>query len=228
MIASVHLADVGVRSALSISRKAPGPGSIPGLRRAEVGIAAPLGGSVLPSPQFGRAGLYGLWDDDASLDRFLADHPLAAHFASGWSVRLAPLRAFGAWPGVPADIPGARDVANEGPVGVITMGRLRASQAIRFLRASAKAEASAVAAPGLTWATGLARPPSFVSTFSLWESTRAASTFAYGTKVPAHPDAIASGEAKPFHHQQVFIRFRPYDERGKLEGRNPLAVAFAA
>jgi len=100
------------------------------------------------------------------------------------------------------------------------------SQLIRFLRTSNKAENSVVVAPGLTWATGLARPPSFVATCSLWQSTRALSTYAYGTREPAHPDAIASGEAKPFHHEQAFIRFRPYASQGHLDGKNPLAEAW--
>ena len=59
MRASVHVADVGVRSALTLTRKPPPPGSIAGLRTAEVGIAAPLGSSLLPKPQFGRAALIG-------------------------------------------------------------------------------------------------------------------------------------------------------------------------
>jgi hypothetical protein len=223
MIASVHLADVGVRSALSMTRKAPRPGSIPGLRNANVGLAAPLGGSVVPSVQFGRAGLFAFWDDDAALDGFLAEHPLAPRFAGGWSIRLEPLRAYGTWPGFPrADVTDARNVEHEGPVAALTMGRPRASQLLRFVRTSAKAEASAVAAPGLIWTTGLAKPVSFVATCSLWESTRALSTYAYGSKDPGHPDAITSGNEKPFHHEQIFIRFRPYDARGELEGKNPL------
>jgi hypothetical protein len=75
--------------------------------------------------------------------------------------------------------------------------------------------------PGLGWATGLARPP-FVATCSLWESTKALATYAYGHTAPAHPDAIAAGEAKPFHHESAFIRFRPYGSTGGLEGKNAL------
>jgi hypothetical protein len=225
MIASVQIADVGVRSALSITRKAPATGSIPGLRNANVGLAAPLGGSVVPSVQFGRAGLFAFWDDDAALDGFLADHPLAAQLAGGWRVRLEPLRAFGTWPGFPREeVPDARHTDHEGPVVALTMGRPRVSQMFRFLRTSAKAEASLLNAPGLTWATGLAKPLSFVATCSLWESTRAISTYAYGNKDPGHPDAIAGGEAKAFHHEQIFIRFRPYAAHGELAGKNPLAA----
>ena len=90
------------------------------------------------------------------------------------SVRLAPLRAFGTWPGLPRDIPKRRHVEHEGPVAVLTLGRPRASQPIRFLRTSAKAENSAVVAPGLTWATGSPGRSRSCATCSLWESTRAA------------------------------------------------------
>jgi len=222
--ASVHVADVGARSALAMTRKPPAPGSIAGLRNAEVGLAAPLRPSFLPRPQFGRAAFIGFWDDDDAIDRFLAEHPLADRFSPGWHVRLEPLRAFGTWPGLPPDVPSARDTEYDGPVGVITLGRLRASQMPRFLRASARAEAAVLAAPGLTWATGIARVPKIVATCSLWETARAAATYAYGRRQPAHPDAIAAGEEKPFHHQQAFIRFRPYAAQGHLDGKNPLAA----
>jgi hypothetical protein len=223
MRASVHVADVGAGSALTLTRKPPAPGSIPGLRNAEVGIAAPLSASLLPKPQFGRAAFVGFWEDDDAIDRFVAEHPLAARFASGWSVRLEPLRAFGSWPGLPPEVPSARGVEHEGPVVAVTLGRLRASQAVRFFRATAKAEGAVLAAPGLTWATGIARVPKIVATCSLWESSKAAATYAYGRREPAHSNAISAGETKPFHHQQAFIRFRPYAARGHLDGRNPLA-----
>ena len=108
MRASVHVADVGLRSALALTRKPPAAGSIPGLRNAEVGIAAPLSASLLPKPQFGRAAFVGFWEDDDAIDRFVAEHPLAAQFASGWQTRLEPLRAFGSWPGLPPEVPSAR------------------------------------------------------------------------------------------------------------------------
>jgi hypothetical protein len=224
MIASVHIADMAARSALTVTRKAPRAGSIAGLRSASVGLAGPLSGKVIPSVQFGRAVLIAFWDDDPAIDRFLAGSPLAERFASGWHARLAPLRAFGTWPGLPGDIPAERHVDHEGPIAVLTLGRPRTSELIRFLRTSAKAAASAVASKGMLWGTGLARPPSFVATCSVWESSRAASTFAYGHSDPGHPDAIATDQAKPFHHESAFVRFHPYDVQGSLGGKNPLAA----
>ena len=194
MIASVHLADLSVRRALAVLRRAPDPSSTPGLRYSKVALAAPLRSSLLPSPDIRRPALVAFWDDDDALSRFLAEDRAATPFAQGWQVRLEPLRAF---------------------------GRLRITQALRFLRTSAKAEEGVLAAPGLIWATGLGRPP-FVSTCSLWESAHAASTYAYGPGDAAHQNAIKTDRARPFHHESAFIRFRPYGAEGRLDRKNRL------
>src|SRR5438067_9457452 len=224
MRASVHVADIGVGAALRLLRRAP---SAPGLRQANVALTAPFGASLRPAVDFGRPALVAFWDDDEALDRFLVEHTVARTLKDGWHVRLAALRAFGSWPGVPDDIPRGRTVSHDGPAAVLTLGRLRLTQALRFLRVSNKAGARVVGAPGLIWATAMARPP-FVATCSLWESTESLSAYAYGPSDPAHPDAIAAGRAKPFHHQEAFIRFRPYASHGSLGGRNPLAEAWLA
>lgn len=221
MIASVHVADVGTRAALAVLRRAPRPATTRGLRHANVALAAPLSSSVVPSPDFGRVGLVALWDDDDALDGFLSDHPMAATLSGGWRVRLDPLRAWGSWPGLPGDVTTEHDIEQEGPAVVLTLGRLRLTQTMRFLRTSARAEGAAVEAAGLIWATGLARPP-FVATCSLWQTARALSTYAYGEREPAHAAAITAHELEPFHHQSAFIRFRPYASEGSLDGRNPL------
>jgi hypothetical protein len=223
MIASVHVADIGARNAFAAWRGASKPTTTRGLRHAEFAFAAPLRGSRLPVPQLGRGALISFWDDDAAADAFDASHPLARLFAPGWRVRLEPLRAFGSWPGLPDSLPSARTTEYDGPAVVVTLGRLRLTQAPRFLRASGWAERAAQQAPDLIWATALARPP-LVATCSLWQSTRALSTYAYGRREPAHTNAIEAGEAKAFHHQSAFIRFRPYAATGSLDGKNPLGA----
>ena len=224
MLASVHIADVGIGTALKAVRKAPAPSEVSGLRNAHVGLGAPLGRRIagfLPSPDIHRIAFYGFWDDDDALDRFIDEHPLMAAFAGGWQVRLAPLRMFGAWPGVPADTPKSRVTDHEGPVAVLTLGRFRLLRAPKFFNTSAKAERAVLGAPGLLWATGVAKPP-FVSTCSLWESAESSMAYAF-THGQQHHDAIRVDRATPFHHQQAFIRFRPYASKGSLEGKNPLA-----
>lgn len=218
VIASIHFADVGAGVAPRLRR----PVGVPGLRQANVGIAAPLSASFLPRPMIGRAGLVAFWDSEAALDRFLADHPLGARFAGGWQARLEPLRAYGTWPGLPDDIARDRVTDHHGPAVVLTLGRLRIHRAIPFLRTSAKAEGAVVNAPGAVWSSGLARPP-FVATCSVWESTRDLSTYAYGTTQPAHHNAIEIDRPNPFTKPQAFIRFRPISIEGSLGGRNPIA-----
>src|SRR3954447_6350245 len=98
MIASVHLADVGIKKAVGAQPKVPKPAKVPGLRSARLGFAAPLRPQLLPKPNFSRLALIAFWDDDLAIDRFVADNPVAALFAGGWTVRLAPLRHHGSWP----------------------------------------------------------------------------------------------------------------------------------
>jgi len=221
-IASVHIADVGARHALALVRRAP---KADGLIHGDVGLAAPLGASVVPRPQLGRVGLVAFWEDEEAAHRFIAEHPVAERFAGGWRATLEPLRAHGSWPGLASSVPSARATEYDGPSVVLTVARFRARRAIPFFRTSGRAERSVVKAPGLVWATGLARPP-FVATCSLWDSTRALMTYAYGHADPGHPDAIAVGDAKPFHVRSAFIRFRAISSEGSLDGgRNPMHAA---
>jgi hypothetical protein len=220
VIASVHIGQTTRRAGLGVVRKAPKPADVPGLLHANVALTAPLGGSV-PNPALRRPALVALWEDDAAVDRFLADHATAKKLEGGWRVRLEPLRLHGSWPGVPEQLPRNRQVEHDGPAVVLTFGRFKLHRAPAFFRTSAKAEADVLRAPGLIWTTGMARPP-FVATCSLWESADALRAYAYSGETPGHPAAVEADRAKPFHHQSAFIRFRPYDSVGKLDGTNPL------
>ncbi|HVJ98175.1 MAG TPA: spheroidene monooxygenase, partial [Acidimicrobiia bacterium] len=122
VIASVHLAEVGIRALPSVLRGAPRAGSMPGLRQANVAIAAPLRTGPIPSLPAGRVGYVAFWDDDAALDEFLSA-PFAQKLSSGWSARLEPLRMHGAWPGMPTTTPAGRSVDYDGPAVVATLAR---------------------------------------------------------------------------------------------------------
>ncbi|MBW3668240.1 MAG: spheroidene monooxygenase [Actinobacteria bacterium] len=224
----MHIADLGARSLLDVARLRPKPGQVSGLLDAHLATAAPLRTSALPRASLGRLALVALWDDDAAIDAFEADHPVATAMSGGWRVRLEPVRRWGSWPGLPESLPTERapGVDLPGPFAVVTLARTRMTRIVRFLQTAQKAESAAVAAPGFIWGTALAMPP-FFATVSLWESTRALSTYAYGRSEPAHHDAIESDEAKPFHHQSAFIRFRPYASIGSLGGKNALPAQFA-
>jgi len=222
VIVSVHLADVGWRRAPGLLLERPDRDAIPSLSYAERVATAPLGSGLLPKPQPGRVGLIAAWEDDAALDRFLAEHPLARRLASGWHVRLEALRVSGAWPEMPWLPQEQLPADDEEPVAVLTLGRLRLGRARPFLASAAAAEEEAVRDAAMLASTGLARPPRLVSTFSIWRSAAAMREYAYG-KGGAHQSAVRNDRERPFHHASAFIRFRPYASQGNWDGRDPLA-----
>jgi hypothetical protein len=225
LIATVQLIDAGPLDTVRTLVRRPRPGRTPGLRWAEGAVFAPLAAGGPPPVR--RAGLIAFWDDEDAFARFEEEDPLGQRYRGGFEARLRPLRAHGAWPGLPEGVPTARNVPHDGPVVVLTLGRLRVSQAIRFLRASRPAEHAAVAHPGFLWGTAAARPP-FVATVSIWRSSRDSSTYAYGRQQPAHTLAMNEQERKDFHKESSFIRFAPLRLQGGLSGPNPLDLARVA
>ena len=223
MIASVHLADLSPRRAVRALRSPPKPGAQPGLRYADVTFGAALSSSVVPRPAPGRVGLVAVWEDDAALDRFLVEAPLAALLRDGWHTRLEPLRATtNGWTGMPPLLDAERPVDEGQPVAVLTYGRLNARAAHHFLRSSARAEGEAIEHPALLESTGLARPPRLVATFSLWRTAGEMREYAY--RGSAHTAAMREMRRRSFHREWLFARFRPYAAHGRWNGREPLSA----
>ena len=222
MIASFHLADIGKLAGARLLRRTPTDSDAPGLRYATLMTTAPISERLLPRPNLGRVALFATWEDDAALDRFFARHPLAEALRDGWHTRLRATHIFGAWPPLAGLLDKAPPMREDEPVAALTIGRLRLSQAPRFLRAGAAAERLAVSDPAMLRGTGLARPPALVATFSLWQTTKAMRAYAGGAAGAEHRGAVKAHAERPFHHASAFIRFRPYGAEGEWSGENPL------
>ena len=221
MIATVHLADLGAGGTLRALLRRPTPKQVAGLRWANVAALAPL--ATTRPPRLDRAALLAFWDDEDAANRFAETSPIGRRFSDGFRATLQPLRAYGSWPGLPDDLPRTRAVPHDGPVVVLTLGRLRLSQTVRFFRTSRPAEKAAMEADGMLWATAAARPP-FVATISMWESSQATAAYAYAQQQP-HNNAIAAQQRKDFHRQSAFVRFAPIRVDGSLSGPSPLSAA---
>jgi hypothetical protein len=225
MIASIQIADVGGLAGARLLRAQPSTKTLAGLRYAALMATAPLSDGGLPRPTTARIALFSVWDGERQLDAFLAEHPLALILSrEGWRARLQPTHLYGAWPGLDQIVGHEPAMADDEPAAVLTLGRLRISQAARFLKASAAAERLAVGDPAMLRGTGMARPPALVATFSLWSSTVAMRAYAGGRTGRAHLNAVSAHSARPFHHHSAFFRFRPYDSTGLWGGADPLAA----
>lgn len=219
MITSVHVAKLGPSGAVF---RGPSPTKVPGLLSANAGLTSSLGPELVPRLDPTRVGMIAFWESEDALDDYLGSDTTGEKLAAGWQARLEPLRAYGSWPGLPADTPTSRAVATEGPVVVTTLAKLKLTHAYRFFKTTAKAEARVIKSPGMLWATGFGSPP-FVATLSVWESAQAAVDYAYGSAQPEHDEAIGVDRAKTFHHAKAFIRYRPLSMSGEMSsGRNPI------
>lgn len=176
---------------------------------------APLGPGLLPRPSATSVGLVAVWRDMEALSDFEAgQHPVT----TGWATWLKAVRVVGAWPGL-SGLPEHEEPVGDGPVAVLTLGRLKPARALAFLRASAAAERDAVADPALVLSTGLARPPRTVATFSRWRDSAAMRAYAEGHHRPGHRDALAADATRGFHASSAFIRYRVLGERGHWAAR---------
>lgn len=217
VIVSVHIAEHGVRRSLALLRKGGRPLEASGLRYAEAAGLTPLAARVPTLPPRSTI-LISSWDDDDALDRFLAANPI-----DGYHVRMRPTRIVGAWPEMPG-LP-AEEVPMDGsePAAVLTLGRPRLLRLPPFIRTSRPAEHLAVGHPAMVAGTAAARLPRFVATFSIWRTVSEMRDYALGRPDPSHLNAIKADRANTFHHQEAFVRFRPYASSGTWDGRDPLA-----
>ena len=222
MIVSVHIAEEGIRRSLALLRRGRRPLDAPGLRYAEAAGLVPLGSRVPPLPPRGTI-LISSWDDDDALDRFLSRSPIG-----GYHVRMRPTRIVGAWPDMPGLPTEEESMDGNEPAAVLTLGRPRLLRLPPFVRTSRPAERLAVEHPAMVKGTAAARLPRFVSTFSIWRTVAEMRDYALGRPDPGHLNAIRADRANGFHHQEAFVRFRPYRAEGSWHGANPLSDYFSA
>jgi hypothetical protein len=218
VIVWVHIAERGARRSLGLLARGRRPLDAPGLRYSEAAGLTPLAARVPKLPPRETI-LISSWDDDAALDNFLAGRTV-----DGYHVRMHPTRIVGAWPDMPGLPAEEVPMDQDEPAAVLTLGRPRLLRLPAFVRTSRAAERLAVGHPGMVKGTAAARLPRFVATFSIWRTVSEMRDYALGRPDPAHLNAIKADRANTFHHQEAFVRFRPYASSGSWNGRDPLAA----
>ena len=139
---------------------------------------------------------------------------------------MRPTRIIGAWPEMPGLPAEEEPMEPDEPAVVLTLGRPRLQPT--FVRTSRAAERLAVRHPAMVAGTAAARLPRFVATFSIWRTVSEMRDYALGRPDPDHLNAIKADRANTFHHQEAFVRFRPYHADGTWDGTNPLSDYFSS
>jgi hypothetical protein len=167
-----------------------------------------------------------VWEDEAALEAYLGDDGLAKEIGEYadelWSVRMRPFRARGNWGGSNPLEEVASEPPGDGPVAIVTYGRVRPAKLVRFWRHEKVPAADVTRQEGLIDAVGFGELPLLTpSTFSLWRSLDDALTFAY--KRPDHHDFVGRSRREQWHTEELYARFEPYASAGAWDGRDPLA-----
>jgi hypothetical protein len=228
VIFSAHVADTSTLQ--NLRRRTPAADDVSGLRSARMAPAARANTKPYPSPQLGRECMVACWEDEAAIDKFLADNPTGRVLARGWTARMELIRAVGVWPGLDDDLAaeaGDRSRGYTGPAISITIGTAYLRTAIPFVRVNNGLESQFVDAPGVVWGTLMTNlPQRLVASLTIWENSRATLDYvrhaAHGQAVADHFDPTKDPTGHTFVTGGGFFGFRPLGVTGAVGGKNPL------
>ena len=162
-------------------------------------------------PNLGVYAWLGQWTDAQSADRFFARHPWFAEVrertAHRVTFRLEATLAHGAWGGSLPFTPQPEEYDPAAPVAVITRATIRPTKLPDFWRYVPRTSASVYDHPARLLSLGIGEYPIFMqATFSVWESGRAMTEYAYASTY--HREVVRLTRERGWYAEEMFSRFR--------------------
>lgn len=204
----------------------PGRKDTPGLIHAECMSCMTLGSPVFsPSRILVRqVAVFAQWENEAAIDRFLAQNSLGKILANGWHTRLTFMRQWGKIRDFEIPDASIESGSADAPVVAVTLARMKLPEVPRFIHWGRPVEQLVRDHPGTTLSLASIRFPNTVSTFSIWKSQKEMTDMVHGhSAVPQpkrHKDAMKERDRKDFHFEFTTLRFKPISEFGEWNGRS--------
>ncbi len=162
-------------------------------------------------PNLGVYAWLGQWADEAAADQFFADNDWFAE-AKQRSINLITFRlratmAHGEWGGESPFSPQPNSYDPARPVAVITRATIHPSKLPEFWRYVPRTSASVYDHPARLLSLGIGEYPIFMqATFSLWETGKAMTDYAYTSKY--HQEVVQLTRKRGWYREEMFARFQ--------------------
>ena len=178
-------------------------------------------------PNWGVFAWVGHWETAAHADRFFTDNhwyqEVVAHSAHRITFRLEATMAHGQWGGSNPFTPRPDRYDATRPVAVITRAIIYPHKLPDFWRYVPRTSASVYTHPARLLSVGIGEYPVFMqATFSIWQSGKAMTDFAYASD--HHREVVKLTRQRGWYREELFSRFSILGINGSWPGFESVKV----
>lgn len=143
------------------------------------------------------------------------------HSHEWWTLYMIPVKSEGKWGGENPFVPASNTIKDDEPVAIFTRATISPRHLVSFWNSVPGVSDILKEQDGLLFSKGLGEYPIVQqATFSIWESKRAMTNYAYENDI--HKDVIGKTRQHGWYNEDLFSEFKIIDSNGSWEGTDPL------